>query len=154
MSGINKVILIGNVGKDPEVRETQGGSSVANFSLATSESWKDKETGEKQERTEWHRIVVWQNRERGLVDIVNQYVKKGMKVYVEGKIQTRKWTDKEGIERYSTEIVANSIQMLTFADDKAERAAPAKAAPKGRPEKTAAAAAAADKEEFDDDIPF
>ncbi len=147
MSGINKVILVGNVGKDPEVRSSASGTQFANFSLATSESWKDKETGEKQERTEWHNIVVIQSRERGLVDIVQQYVKKGMKLYIEGKIQTRKWEDKEGNTRYSTEIVANTIQMLTYADDKADRAAPARAAAKP-------AAKPAETEEFDDDIPF
>jgi single-strand DNA-binding protein len=147
MAGINKVILVGNVGKDPEVRSSASGTQFANFSLATSESWKDKETGEKQERTEWHNIVVIQSRERGLVDIVQQYVKKGMKLYVEGKIQTRKWEDKEGNTRYSTEIVANTIQMLTYADDKADRAAPARAASKP-------AAKPAETEDFDDDIPF
>lgn len=97
---INKVILIGAVGKDPKINSTQNGDKVANFSIATSESWKDK-AGEKQERVEWHNVVVW----GGLAGIVEKYVKKGTKIYVQGKLQTRKWTDKEGIEKYTTEIV-------------------------------------------------
>ena len=99
---INKVILIGNLGKDPEIRNTTDGKEVATFSLATSESWKDKNTGEKKEKTEWHRIVVFS---QGLVGIVKSYVKKGSKLYIEGQLQTRKWTDKNGVDKYSTEIV-------------------------------------------------
>ena len=102
MSGsVNKVIIIGNCGKDPEVRTMQNGSKVANLSLATSESWKDKATGERKEKTEWHRVVVF----GALADIVERYVKKGSKVYVSGSLQTRKWTDKDGADKYTTEIV-------------------------------------------------
>lgn len=99
---VNKVILIGNLGKDPEVRSFPNGGRVANFSIATSESWKDKSTGEKKERTEWHRISVLND---ALVGIVERYVKKGMKVYIEGQLETRKWTDRDGVERYSTDVV-------------------------------------------------
>lgn len=106
---VNKVILVGNLGKDPEVRYTPSGLPVANLSLATSESWKDKQTGNLQERTEWHRIVLYQR----LAEIAAEYLKKGAKVFVEGKLQTRKWQDKtSGQERYSTEIVADTLQML------------------------------------------
>lgn len=106
--GINKVILIGNLGTDPEVRTMNNGNPVATFSLATNESWKDKATGEKQERTEWHRIACF-NR---LAEIVGEYIKKGSKLYVEGSLRTRKWQDQEGKDRYTTEIVAADIQML------------------------------------------
>jgi len=107
MRGLNKVIIIGHVGKDPEIRYTQSGTAVANFSVATSESWKNK-TGENQERTEWHNIIAWE----GLAKVCDQYLRKGRQVYVEGKIQTRKWKDNRGNDRRSTEIVANNIIML------------------------------------------
>ena len=106
--GLNKVMLIGNLGADPEIRYTAGGSAVANIRLATAESWRDKDTGETQERTEWHRVVFFGR----LAEIVEQYVKKGSQLYVEGSIRTRKWQDKEGNERFSTEIVAGEMQML------------------------------------------
>ena len=106
--GINKVILIGNLGKDPEVRFTPGGQAVANFNIATSESWTDKNSGQKQERTEWHRIVVWGK----LAELCGEYLKKGRQCYVEGRLQTREWTDKEGQKKYTTEIVANTVQFL------------------------------------------
>ena len=106
--GINKVILIGNLGRDPEVRYTTSGAAVANVTIATSESWKDKQTGEPQERTEWHRVVFFAR----LAEIVGEYLKKGSKVYVEGRLQTRKWQDQSGQDRYSTEVVANEMQML------------------------------------------
>lgn len=106
MSGsVNKVILIGNCGKDPEVRTMQDGKKVANLSIATSESWKDKATGEKKEKTEWHRIVIF----GALADIVERYVKKGSKLYVSGSLQTRKWTDQGGVEKYSTEVVLQNF---------------------------------------------
>jgi single-strand DNA-binding protein len=108
MASVNKVIIVGNLGKDPEVRYTGSGEAIANITVATTESWKDKSTGEKKEQTEWHRIVFY----RKLAEIVGQYLKKGSAVYLEGKLQTRKWTDKEGAERYTTEIVADSMQML------------------------------------------
>ena len=99
---INKVILVGNIGQDPEIRTTGDGREVANFSLATSESWKDKNSGERKEKTEWHRVVVFS---QGLVGIIKNYIKKGTKVYLEGSLQTRKWTDNQGVEKYTTEIV-------------------------------------------------
>lgn len=103
MSGsLNKVTLIGNLGKDPEVRTTQDGREIANLTLATSQSWKDKRTGERKERTEWHRIVCFSE---GLVGVIKSYVKKGSKIYVEGQLQTRKWVDDNGVEKYSTEVV-------------------------------------------------
>ena len=107
MAGINKVILVGNLGKDPELRHTPQGQAVANFSIATSESWNDK-AGQKQERTEWHRIVVWGK----LGELCSKYLGKGRQVYVEGKLQTRAWDDKEGQKRYTTEVVANTVQFL------------------------------------------
>ena len=106
--GINKVILIGNLGKDPEVRYSANGAAIANITVATSDSWKDKQTGETQERTEWHRVVMF-NR---LGEIAGEYLHKGSKVYIEGRIQTRKWTDQSGQDRYTTEIVANEMQMM------------------------------------------
>lgn len=106
--GVNKVILIGNLGSDPEVRYTPNGAPVANFSLATSESWNDRNTGERQERTEWHRLVLWSK----LAEIAGQYLKKGAKIYVEGRLQTRSWDDQSGQKRYTTEIVVNDMQML------------------------------------------
>ncbi|MEO6903732.1 MAG: single-stranded DNA-binding protein [Bacteroidia bacterium] len=107
MAGVNKVILVGNLGKDPEVRHLEGGVAVANFSLATSETYKDK-SGQKNEQTEWHNVVVW----RGLAEVAERYLKKGMTVYVEGKLRTRSWDDKEGSKRYTTEIVADNLVML------------------------------------------
>ena len=110
---INKVILIGNVGSDPDIRNTNDGREIASFSIATSESWKDKTTGEKKEKTEWHRIVIFS---QGLVGIVKNYVKKGSKLYIEGQLQTRKWTDNSGIEKYTTEVVlqnfSSTLQIL------------------------------------------
>lgn len=111
MAGINKVILIGRLGNDPEVRYTQDGSAVASFSIATSDEWKDKETGDKKERTEWHRIVAW----RRLGEICGEYLSKGRQVYVEGKLQTRSW-EKDGVTRYTTEIVASDVQFLGGRD--------------------------------------
>ena len=143
--GINKVILIGNLGADPEVRYMPNGGAVANVTLATSESWKDKQTGEQQERTEWHRVVFY----RRLAEIVGEYLKKGSKVYVEGRLQTRKWQDRDGHDRYTTEIIANEMQMLdsrgggaSYGESPQRSATPA-AEPVG-----------ADAGEFDDDIPF
>ena len=106
--GINKVIIVGNLGADPDSRAMPSGNAVTNISVATSESWNDRDTGEKQEKTEWHRVVFF-NR---LAEIAAQYLKKGSQVYVEGKLQTRKWEDKEGNERWTTEVVANQMQML------------------------------------------
>jgi single-strand DNA-binding protein len=108
MAGINKVIIVGNLGGDPEVRYTPSGSAVANFNVATSESWKDKNTGEKKERTEWHRIVVWGK----LGELCGEYLSKGRQVYVEGRLQTRSYDDKDGVKRYMTEIIATDVQFL------------------------------------------
>lgn len=113
---INKVILVGNIGRDPEIRTLPDGRKVANLALATSETWRDKATGEKKEKTEWHRIVIFSE---GLVRIVEEYVKKGSKLYLEGALQTRKWTDNAGVERYSTEIVLqNYNSTLTLLDNR------------------------------------
>lgn len=120
MSSINKVILIGNVGKDPEIRSTQSGNKIANLSLATSERWKDKQTGERREKTEWHRVVVFSE---GLVRVIENYVKKGSKLYVEGQLQTRKWQDQSGDDRYSTEVVLQSFGgTITLLDSKRDGA--------------------------------
>ena len=152
--GINKVILIGHVGGDPEVRYMPNGNAVATISLATTESWKDKQTGEKQDRTEWHRVVCF-NR---LGEIVGEYVRKGSKLYIEGSLRTRKWQDPQGQDRYTTEIVAADIQML---DGKGSSAGPMDmqtAAPQqyqsttNKPAQATAPQAAFD--ELDDDIPF
>lgn len=102
MSSLNKVMLIGNLGRDPEIRRTQDGRPIANFSVATSERWTDKQTGEKREKTEWHNVVCFNE---NLVGIIEKYVTKGSKVYIEGKLQTRKWTDKNGVEKYTTEVI-------------------------------------------------
>ena len=113
---VNKVILVGNVGRDPEIRSTQDGTRVANLSLATSENWRDKNTGERKERTEWHRVVIFNER---LVDVVEKYVKKGAKLYIEGALQTRKWTDNTGAEKYSTEVVLQRFRgELTMLDSR------------------------------------
>jgi single-strand DNA-binding protein len=111
---INKVILVGNLGKDPEIRRTQDGRAIANLSVATSETWRDKATGERKEKTEWHRVVIFNE---GLAKVAEQYLKKGAKVYVEGQLQTRKWTDQSGAEKYSTEVVLQGFNSnLTMLD--------------------------------------
>lgn len=136
--GVNKVILIGNLGRDPEVRYSSSGSAIANISVGTSDSWKDKNTGEKQERTEWHRVVAFGK----LGEIIGQYLKKGSKVYIEGRLQTRKWEDQNGQDRYTTEIVANDMQMLDSKGQQSPQPAPQ------------AQAAPIPSDDFDDDIPF
>jgi single-strand DNA-binding protein len=108
MASVNKVIIVGHLGRDPETKYMPNGEAVTNITVATTESWKDKNSGEKRELTEWHRVTFY----RKLAEIAGQYLKKGMQVYVEGKLQTRKWTDKEGVERYTTEIIADTMQML------------------------------------------
>jgi single-strand DNA-binding protein len=149
---VNKVILIGNLGKDPEIRSMQSGDKVASFSIATSENWKDKTTGEKKEKTEWHRISCFN---QGLVKVIESYVKKGSKVYIEGQLETRKWTDKDGQEKYSTEVVLRPFRgELTMLDSKGGgsfkdsgandySAGPAKAASGG-----------GRTDDFEDEIPF
>lgn len=140
MSGLNKVMLIGHVGQDPEVKYLPNGDAVANFSLATSKSWKDQR-GNKQERTEWHACTVW----RKLAEVVGQYVHKGLKLYVEGELQTRSW-EQDGVKRYKTEIVVQSLQMLDSKRDGDQR--PATSAAQAQPP------APASFDNFDDDIPF
>lgn len=114
---VNKVILIGNLGKDPEVRHLENGAVVANFPIATSETYTDKATGERRENTDWHDIVVW----RGLAEVVEKYIRKGTKVYVEGKLRKRSWQDKEGITRYTTEVIADEITILSRPDREPEK---------------------------------
>ena len=161
--GINKVILIGNVGIDPDVRYMPNGNAVTTLSLATSETWKDKQTGDKQERTEWHRVVCY-NR---LGEIAGEYVRKGSKLYVEGSLRTRKWQDPQGQDRYTTEIIASDVQMLDSkgGPSQAYNDAPAaatqqhrqegsNAAPKENKPKASQATAQEAFDELDDDIPF
>jgi len=151
--GVNKAILVGNLGRDPEVRYSPNGQAVANVTLATSESWKDKTSGEKQEKTEWHRVVFFGR----LAEIAGEYLKKGAQIYVEGRLQTRKWTDKDGHDRYTTEIVANDMQMLGSrggagapSNDSFNQDQPADNSGSAGAKKTTPAVAG----EFDDDIPF
>jgi single-strand DNA-binding protein len=177
MASVNKVILIGNLGRDPEVRYTPNGSAVCNVSLATTRNWKSKDSGERQEETEWHRVVFFDR----LAEIAGEYLKKGRPVYVEGRLKTRKWTDKDGVEKYTTEIFADQMQLLggreeggmgggggggrasmaggadDYGDDSAPAAAPRRSAPPPRP--PAAAPRPAPKsstgfDDMDDDIPF
>jgi single-strand DNA-binding protein len=138
MAGVNKVILVGNLGRDPELRYTQGGTPVLNFTLATNEGWTDKATGQRQERTEWHRVVLFGKQ----AETLNQYLAKGRQVYVEGSLQTREWTDRDGNKRYTTEVKALRLQLLGGRGD----AAPA---PGGE-----AALSEPDPDFQDDDIPF
>ncbi len=179
MASVNKVILIGNLGRDPEVRYTPNGSAVCNVSLATTRNWKSKDSGERQEETEWHRVVFFDR----LAEIAGEYLKKGRPVYVEGRLKTRKWTDKDGVEKYTTEIFADQMQLLggreeggmgggagggasrasmaggadDYGDDSAQAPAPRRSAPP--PRAPAAAPRPAPKsstgfDDMDDDIPF
>ncbi|MDH4167256.1 MAG: single-stranded DNA-binding protein [Gammaproteobacteria bacterium] len=156
--GINKVILVGNLGKDPETRYMPNGKAVTNFSIATSESWKDKQTGEQREQTEWHNIVMYDR----LAEIAAEYLKKGSQVYVEGKLRTRKWQDKEGRDRYTTEINANEMQMLGSRaggggggmGGGGESRGEGRPAPAGGGSGARAPAQGPDESPFDDDIPF
>lgn len=153
---INKVILVGNLGNDPEIRSTQDGREIANLSIATSESWKDKNTGERKDKTEWHRVAIFQP---GLVDIVKKYLKKGSKIYLEGALQTRKWVDNNGLDRYSTEVVIQGYNgNLTMLDNRGGNiggdnqydASPSPVkAEQSNPKKDNFA-----NDDFDDDIPF
>jgi single-strand DNA-binding protein len=159
---VNKVILVGNLGKDPEIRRTQDGRPIANLSVATSETWRDRATGERKEKTEWHRVVIFNE---GLAKVAEQYLKKGAKVYVEGQLQTRKWTDQSGVEKYSTEVVLqgfnSTLTMLdgkggggSFSDDMGGGggdfggSGPSSSAPRR------AVPAGARNSDMDDDIPF
>lgn len=149
---VNKVILIGNLGKDPEIRRTQDGRPIANLSIATAETWRDKNTGERKEKTEWHRVVIFSE---PLCKIVEQYCKKGQKLYIEGALQTRKWTDQSGVEKYSTEVVLQAYGgVLTMLDKPESRGEPEPAneyaEATGRPQRRVPASNA----DMDDDIPF
>jgi single-strand DNA-binding protein len=150
--GVNKVILIGNLGQDPESRTTPGGTTVTNIRVATSESWTDKQSGEKKEQTEWHTVVMW-NR---LGEIAAEYLKKGSQVYIEGRLQTRKWQDKSGNDRYSTEIVASEMQMLGGRGGGGGAAQETRDTREGsgRAAAPAGAPAGGGGADFDDDIPF
>ena len=144
--GINKVILVGTVGKDPEMKYMPSGDAIANISIATNDTWKDKNTGEKKEATEWHRVVFF----RQLADIVGKYVRKGQQIYIEGSLKTRSW-EKDGQKHYATEIVASDMQMLGSKGD-GERTEQSASAPKPAPPKPAPAPQSF--EDFDDDLPF
>jgi single-strand DNA-binding protein len=164
MASINKVILIGNLGRDPEVRYTPNGAAICNVSLATTRNWKDKNSGEKVEETEWHRVVFYDR----LAEIAGEYLKKGRPVYVEGRLKTRKWTDKDGAEKYTTEIIADQMQLLGGREGMGgpggeegggggySRPAPAArpAAPSARPAAPAPSKASSGFDDMDDDIPF
>lgn len=171
MASINKVTLIGNLGRDPEVRYTPSGSAVCNVTIATSRNWKNRDSGERQEETEWHRVVMYDK----LAEIAGQYLKKGRSVYIEGRLKTRKWQDKEGRDTYTTEIIADQMQMLggredggmgggqrgggSYGDDGGDMGAPAPApraaAPRQAPAQAPAAAPApANYSDYEDDIPF
>ncbi len=150
---VNKVILIGNLGRDPEVRHTQDGNKIVHLSLATSETWRDKNSGERRERTEWHRVVIFNDR---LGDVAEQYLRKGSKVYIEGQLQTRKWTDQSGQEKYSTEVVLQRFRgELTMLDSRADSAAPgAGAGDVSAPDTAAAQTPESGQTDLDDEIPF
>ena len=166
MASVNKVILVGNLGRDPEVRYMPNGEAVCNFSIATTDSWKDK-SGAKQERTEWHNIVMY----RKLAEIAGEYLKKGRPVYVEGRLQTRKWQTKEGQDRYTTEIIADQMQMLGTRDgagsnasydggmdqggmDEYNQAPPSQGQAKSAPATAKPATSGSGFDDFEDDIPF
>jgi single-strand DNA-binding protein len=162
---VNKVILVGNLGKDPEVRRLQNGNPVVNLSIATSENWRDKATGERKEKTEWHRVVIFSE---GLAKVAEQYLKKGAKVYIEGALQTRKWTDQSGVEKYSTEVVLqgfnSNLTMLdgrsgggggSFGSDDSGGGDFGSGGPSGgAPRRAVAAGAGGRNSDMDDDIPF
>ena len=161
---VNKVILVGNLGKDPEVRRLQNGNPVVNLSVATSENWRDKATGERKEKTEWHRVVIFSE---GLAKVAEQYLKKGAKVYIEGALQTRKWTDQSGVEKYSTEVVLqgfnSNLTMLdgrsgggggSFGSDDSGGDFGSGGPSSGAPRRVVAAGAGGRNSDMDDDIPF
>jgi len=166
MASVNKVIIVGNLGKDPEVRYMPSGSAICTLAIATSRQWKDKTSGERQEETEWHRVSLFDR----LAEVAGEYLKKGRSVYIEGRLKTRKWTDKDGVERYSTDIVASEMVLLggreagggggnSGSDDgdssysPAPRSAPARSAPAAKPA-PAASKPATGFDDMDDDIPF
>lgn len=155
--GVNKVTLIGRLGADPEIRYTKSGSAIANINMATTRAWRDKESGEQQEHTEWHRVVFFSR----LAEIVGEYLKKGSQVYIEGRIQTRKWQDRDGNDRYTTEIIANEMQMLGGRGGGGSSFEPATDSSEGSFEPAEKSAGSGQKsaeeppiDDFDDDIPF
>ena len=158
--GVNKVILVGNIGGDPEVKYMPSGNAVCNITLATSESWKDKTTGQQQERTEWHRVVFFNK----LGEIAGEYLRKGSQIYIEGALRTRKWQDSEGKDRYTTEIVGSEMQMLGSKGDTGgqssqppppqQRQAPQQQSPVQQPQNNNQGGAMPNFDDFDDDIPF
>ena len=158
---VNKVILVGNLGKDPEIRRTQDGRPIANLSVATSDTWRDKATGERKEKNEWHRVVIFSE---GLAKVAEQYLKKGAKVYIEGQLQTRKWTDQSGAEKYTTEVVLQGFNScLTMLDGRAGGSGFGadegggdfgSVGPSGSPPRRVAAGGASRNGDMDDDIPF
>jgi single-strand DNA-binding protein len=160
MASVNKVILIGNLGKDPEVRYAPSGSAICNVTIATSRQWKDKTSGERQEETEWHRVVFYDR----LAEIAGEYLKKGKSVYIEGRLKTRKWTDKEGVDKYTTEIIAQEMTMLGSREgssgggDEMGSAPTPRSAPPARsaaaPAPKPAARSSTGFDDMDDDIPF
>jgi single-strand DNA-binding protein len=160
MASVNKVILIGNLGRDPEVRYAPSGSAICNVTLATSRQWKDKTSGEKQEETEWHRVVFYDR----LAEIAGEYLKKGRPVYVEGRLKTRKWTDKDGVEKYTTEIVADQMQLLGGREGMGDgesrggggspAARPAGGSAAGGASRPAPQKSSTSFDDMDDDIPF
>lgn len=158
MASVNKVILIGNLGRDPETRYAPSGSAICNVRIATTRNWKDKASGEKREETEWHSVVFYDR----LAEIAGEYLKKGRPVYVEGRLKTRKWTDKDGIDKYTTEIIADQMQLLGGREgagddgggERAPRSAPAARAPAPAPAVRPAPRSATGFDEMEDDVPF
>ena len=165
MASVNKVILIGNLGRDPEIRYAPSGSAICNVTIATSRQWKDKNSGDRQEETEWHRVVFYDR----LAEIAGEYLKKGKSVYIEGRLKTRKWTDKDGVEKYTTEIIAQEMTMLGGreggggggmgdggGEDAPRSAPPQRSAPAARPAPASKAPAKSGSgfDDMDDDIPF
>lgn len=158
---VNKVILVGNLGKDPEVRHTQDGKPIVNLSIATSESWRDKNTGERKEKTEWHRVVIFSE---GLAKVAEQYLKKGSTVYIEGQLQTRKWTDKDGVDKYSTEVVLQGFNStLTMLGGRPSEGGSSyggggdefgQSGPMERPRAAAGGKAQSFARDLDDEVPF
>ena len=155
--GVNKVILVGNLGQDPEVRYLPSGGAVANFTLATSDSWRDKQTGEMKEQTEWHRVVMFGK----LAEVAGEYLRKGSQVYIEGRLRTRKYTDKEGVDRYATEIIADTMQMLGSrqgagepSDDRGSYQPPSRPAQNTQQQRPQQNNRPAGLSDMDDDIPF
>ncbi|EHZ8410766.1 single-stranded DNA-binding protein [Salmonella enterica] len=149
--GVNKVILVGNLGQDPEVRYMPNGGAVANITLATSESWRDKQTGEMKEQTEWHRVVLFGK----LAEVAGEYLRKGSQVYIEGQLRTRKWTDQAGVEKYTTEVVVNVGGTMQMLGGRPQNAAQPDNKSQSQPQSTGAAPAAGNEPPpFEDDIPF